>query len=105
MADCDSMTYIGVYAGDSKDDAEQYLIDKGLLKVGELESAYGDDIQGMYDQGFPLNVQCANYFSGRGWYLGFEVSPSDYKTFDRLLAEFKQLTGDDGEVISFEQWN
>lgn len=105
MPSCDSMTYIGVYAGDGKDDAEEYLIAKGLLKVGELESAYGGDIQAMYDCGFPLNVQCANYFSGRGWYVGFEVSVSEYRDFDRYLSEFKRLTGDDGEVVSFEQWN
>lgn len=105
MANCDAMTYVGIYAGDSKDDAEQYLISKGLLKPTELEVIYGDDIQAMANQGFPLNVQCANYFTGRGWYVGFETYPSSYKDFDGLLAEFKRLTGDDGEVISFEQWN
>lgn len=105
MANCDAMTYVGIYAGDSKDDAEQYLISKGLLKPTELEVIYGDDIQAMSDQGFPLNVQCANYFTGRGYYVGFETYPSSYKDFDGLLAEFKRLTGDDGEVISFEQWN
>jgi hypothetical protein len=101
----DSMTYIGIYAGDSKDDAEQYLIAKGLLKPTELEVIYGDDIQSMYDQGFPLNVQCENYYSGRGYYVGFETHPSSYKDFDGLIAKFKELTGDDAEVITFEQVN
>lgn len=105
MVDYDAMTYIGIYAGYSKDDAEQYLISKGLLKVGELDAVYGDDIQAMHDQGFPLNVQCENYYSGRGWYVGFEVDPSDYKSFDRLISEFKELTGDDADVITFAQVN
>lgn len=101
----DSMTYIGIYAGDSKDDAEQYLIAKGLLKAGELEAVYGDDIQAMYDQGFPLNVQCENYFSGGGYYIGFETYPSSYKDFDSLITKFKALTGDEAEVLTFEQVN
>lgn len=105
MPQCDSMTYIGKYAGDHQGDAEDYLITCGLLKVGELEDKYGGDIQYMFQMGFPLNVQCENYFSGRGYYVGFEVDPSDYKSFDSLLAEFKQLTGDEGEVIQFEQYN
>ena len=101
----DSMTYVGIYAGDSKDDAEQYLIAKGLLHAGELEAVYGDDIQAMYDQGFPLNVQCENYYSGRGYYVGFETHPSSYKDFDGLIDEFKKFTGDDAEVLTFEQVN
>lgn len=103
--ECTSYTYVGIYAGDSQDDAEQYLIAKGLLKAGELEGVYGDDIQSMYDQGFPLNVQCANYFSGRGYYVGFETDASSYRDFDGLIEQFKKLTGDDAEVITFEQYH
>jgi hypothetical protein len=99
----DSMTYIGVYAGDDKSDAEGYLIDKGLLKEGELENKYGGDIQYMHRQGFPLNVQCENYWSGVGYYVGFETHPSSYKDFDGLIAKFKELTGDEAEVLTFEQ--
>jgi hypothetical protein len=102
-ASYDSMTYVGIYAGDTKDDAEQYLIVKGLLKAGELEAVYGDDIQAMSNRGFPLNVQCENYWSGEGWYVGFETHPSSYKDFDGLIADFKKLTGDDAEVLTFEQ--
>lgn len=101
----DSMTYVGIYAGDNREDAEQYLISKGLLKSGELESAYGDDIQYMYKLGFPLQVQCENYWTGDGWYIGFETHPSSYKDFDGLIAKFKELTGDDAEIITFEQVN
>jgi len=99
----DSMTYVGIYAGHTKDDAEQYLIAKGLLKAGELEAVYGDDIQAMSGQGFPLNVQCENYWSGEGWYVGFETHPSSYKDFDGLIEEFNKLTGDIAEVLTFEQ--
>ena len=99
----DAMTYVGVYAGDSRDDAEQYLIAKGLLKAGELEGFYGGDIQYMYQMGFPLNVQCENYWSGRGYYIGFETHASSYKDFDGLIANFKELTGDEAEVLTFEQ--
>lgn len=103
--DYDPMTYVGIYAGDTKCDAEQYLIAKGLLKPTELEVLYGDDIQAMYDIGFPLKVQCENYLSGRGWYIGFETDPSSYKDFDSLITKFKELTGDDAEVITFTQVN
>lgn len=99
----DSMTYIGVYAGNSKVDAEYYLVQRGLLEVGELDEAYGGDIQAMYDVGFPLQVQCENYLTGRGYYVGFETYPSSYKDFDGLITKFKELTGDDAEVITFIQ--
>lgn len=101
----DSMTYIGVYAGHSKVDAENYLVQRGLLEIGELDDAYGGDIQAMSDCGFPLNVQCENYLNGRGWYIGFETHPSAYKDFDADIAKFKELTGDDAEVITFTQVN
>lgn len=103
--ECSSCTYVGIYAGDSKDDVEEYLIAKGLLKVGELDSAYGGDIGDMYDQGFPLSVKCANLYTGEGWYLGFETDVSEYRLFDDLLTEFKNLTGEDGDVITFERWH
>lgn len=102
-ASYDAMTYVGIYAGDSQDDAEQYLIAKGLLKPGELSAVYGDDIQYMHNLGFPLNVQCENYWSGVGYYIGFETHASSYKDFDGLIAKFKELTGDDAEVLTFEQ--
>ena len=101
----DSMTYVGVYAGDSMVDAENYLVQRGLLEIGELDSAFCGDIQSMYDMGFPLNVQCENYYSGRGWYIGFETDASSCKDFDGLIAKFKELTGDDAEIITFEQVN
>lgn len=99
--DYDSMTYVGIYAGEDSEDAEQYLIDKGLLKIGELDSKYDGDIQWMFNLGFPLKVQCENYMTGEGWYIGFETHPSSYKDFDGLIAKFKALTGDDAEVLTF----
>lgn len=98
-----AMTYVGIYAGESQEDAEQYLIDKGLLAEGELDEKYGDDIQYMHKMGFPLQVQCECYLTGEGWYIGFETHPSNYKDFDGLITKFKEITGDEAEVLSFEQ--
>lgn len=101
----DPMTYIGVYAGDSKVDAENYLVHRGLLEIGELDSKYDGDIQYMSQMGFPLEVQCENYLSGRGWYIGFETDASSYKDFEWWIAKFKEITGDDAEVLTFMQVN
>lgn len=97
--DVTSMTYIGVYT----DDPEAYLIEKGALKEGELDDKYGGDIGYMPD--CPLEVQAISYYSDQGYYVGFETSPSNYKDFDRLIAKFKEITGEDAEVHSFEQWH
>jgi len=97
--DVSAMTYIGKYV----DDAEQYFIDKGLLQEGELEEKYYGDIGDM--EGFPLEAQAISYYSDQGYYVGFEVYPSSYKDFDGLIAKFKEITGDDAEVCSFEQWH
>lgn len=97
--DVTAMTYVGVHV----DDAEAYLISKGLLKEGELEEKYGGDIGYMPD--FELEVQNVCCYSDQGYYVGFEVSPSDYKKFDYLIARFKDLTGDDADVESFEYWH
>lgn len=101
--DYDSMTYVGIYVGADQCDAEQYLIAKGLLMTGELDAIHGGDIQDM--RSVPLNVQCENYLTGRGYYIGFETHASSYKDFDGLIAKFKELTGDDAEVITFTQVN
>lgn len=98
-----AMTYIGVYAGDTQESAEKYLVHRGLLEVGELDKDYGGDIQDMFDMGFPLQVQCENYLTGKGYYIGFETFPSSYKDFDGLIAKFKDITGDYAEVLTFEQ--
>jgi hypothetical protein len=97
--ECTAMTYIGVYT----DDAEAYLIEKGVLKEGELEEKYGGDIGHMPD--CPLEVQAVSYYSNQGYYVGYEVSPSDYKLFDGLIAKFKEITGDEADVESFEHWH
>jgi hypothetical protein len=97
--ECTAMTYVGVYT----DDAEAYLVEKGVLKEGELEEKYGGDIGYMPD--CPLEVQAVSYYSDQGYYVGFEVSPSDYKSFEGLIAKFKEITGDDADVESFEHWH
>lgn len=95
-------TYIGVYT----EDAEKYLIEKGLLKQDQLHEEYGGDIQSLYEYyDFPLQVQEVSYYSDQGAYVGFEVQPSNYKDFDGLIAKFKEITGDDAEVVTFEQWH
>jgi hypothetical protein len=93
------MTYVGVYT----DDPEAYLVEKGVLKEGELEEKYGGDIGYMPD--CPLEVQAVSYYSDQGYYVGFEVSPSDYKSFEGLIAKFKEITGDEADVESFEHWH
>lgn len=97
--ECTAMTYVGVYT----DDPEAYLIEKGVLKEGELEEKYSGDIGYMPD--CPLEVQKVSYYSDQGYYVGFEVSPSDYKSFEGLIAKFKEITGDDADVESFEHWH
>lgn len=97
--ECTAMTYVGVYT----DNAEAYLVEKGVLKEGELEEKYGGDIGYMPD--CPLEVQAVSYYSDQGYYVGYEVSPSDYKLFDGLIAKFKEITGDEADVESFEHWH
>ena len=97
--ECTAMTYVGVYT----DDPEAYLVEKGVLKEGELEDKYGGDIGYMPD--CPLEVQAVSYYSDQGFYVGFEVSPSDYKSFEGLIAKFKEITGDEADVESFEHWH
>ena len=97
--DVSAMTYVGVYT----DDAEAYLIEKGVMKEGELEEKYGGDIGYMPE--CPLEVQAISYYSDQGYYVGFETYPSNYKDFEGLIAKFKEITGDTADVHSFEQWH
>ena len=100
--DVSAMTYVGVYA----DDAEAYLIEKGFLKEDQLHEEFDGDFEYALEQiKCPLEVQAISYYSDQGYYVGFEVSPSDYKSFDRLIAKFKEITGDDADVESFEHWH
>lgn len=97
-----SYTYVGIYVR-SWEDVEPYLIEKGLLKEGELDEKYGGDLGYMPD--CPLSVQNVSYYSDQGSYIGFDTDASNYKEFDNMLAEFKRLTGDDAEISTFEQWH
>lgn len=100
--ECTAMTYVGKWV----EDAETYLVEKGVLQEGELEEKYGGDLKYAYNRGLiPLCVQDVSYYSDEGSYVGFEVSPSDYKDFDSLIAKFKEITGDDCDVESFEHWH
>lgn len=99
--DVTAMTYIGVYT----DDAEGYLIEKGVLQEGQAEEEFDGDLKSAFESGqIPLDIQAVSYYSDEGYYVGFEVCPSDYKQFDALIAKFKEITGDDAEVCSFEHW-
>jgi hypothetical protein len=53
----------------------------------------------------PLEVQGVSYYSNEGSYVGFEVSIRDFEKYPSLLAKFKELTGEDGEVCQFSQWH
>ena len=96
----DAMMYVGKYV----DDPEAYLIQIGLLKEGQLTEDYDSDLGAMHDFGFPLQVQLVSYYSHQGAYVGFEVSPADYKQFDELIEKFGEITGDSAEVCQFEHW-
>ena len=99
--DYNSRTYVGIYAGSDQENAESYLISRGLLKEDELEDKYDGDIQWMHRMGFPLQVECENAMTGEGYYIGFQTHPSNYKDFDGLIQRFAELTGDTAEVITF----
>lgn len=100
--DVSSMTYVGVYT----DDAEAYLVDKGILQAGDLDDKYDGDFEyAMEEVNCPLQVQAVSYYSDQGYYVGFETRPSSYKDFDGLIGKFKEITGDAAEVESFEQWH
>lgn len=100
--DVSAMTYVGVYT----DDAEAYLIEKGFLKEDQLHEEFDGDFEYALEQiKCPLEVQAISYYSDQGYYVGFETYPSNYKDFDSLIAKFKELTGDEAAVESFEQWH
>lgn len=92
-----------IYVGKWVEDAEEFLIEKGFLKEGELEEKYDGDIGYMPD--VPISAQAVSYYSDRGSYVGFEVKIDDYPQYESLLKKFKELTGEEGEVCLFSQWH
>lgn len=91
-------TYIGIYV----EDAEQYLVEKGLLKEGELEEEHYGDFE---CADLPLNIRSVSAYSNEGYYVGFEVHPTQYKKFDNLIQQFKEITGDNPVIETFENWH
>ncbi len=100
--DVSAYTYVGKWV----ENAEKYLVEKGILKEDQLDDEFEGDMEYALDQlNSPLQVQEVSYYSDEGAYVGFEVSSSDYKDFDRLIAKFKEITGDDADVETFNQWS
>jgi hypothetical protein len=99
--ECTAYLCIGTYA----EDAEQYLIEHGLLQVGELEDKYGGDIE-LVDH---LEVKPASRYSDSGYYVGFFVYKGEVKDFaTEVVASaniFKALTGEEATVNLFEHWH
>lgn len=98
--DVSAYTYVGKWV----ENAEEYLVEKGILKEGEFEEKYFGD---WYETegALPLQVQNVSCYSDQGYYVGYEVSPSDYKLFDDLKEKFKRITGDEAEVECFNYWH
>ena len=92
-----------IYIGKLVEDPERYLIEKGLLKEGELEDKHGGDIGDM--EGVPLTVQAITYYRDCDSYVGFEVSLSEYPHYEEYLDKLKELTGEEGNVHLFTQWS
>lgn len=96
-----AITYVGIYT----DNAEQYLINLGLLKEDQLDEEFDGDWEYALQQlGINLEVKEVSMYSDEGQYVGYEVSPTDYKLFDSLMEKFKNITGDVAEVHSFTHW-
>lgn len=90
--DVTAMTYIGVYV----EDAGEYLIKKDVITQEQWDDDLMDDC--------PLEAQAVSYYSDEGYYVGFQVSPRSYKSFDELIAEFEEITGDKASIHQFVQW-
>ncbi len=96
--ECTAYTYIGLYVKD----AEEYLVCKGLLKEGELEEEHYGDFE---CADLPLDVRPVSGYTNEGYYVGFEVHPAEYKKFDNLIHQFKEITGDTPVIETFEHWH
>lgn len=93
--DVRAMTYIGVYVVD----VEEYFVSKGIVTQEQWDGDLMDELNP------PIEAQAVSYYSDEGYYVGWEVGPSDYKIFDSLIAEFKEITGDEAGVHQFVQWH
>lgn len=100
--ECSAMTYVGKWVKS----AEQYFIEKGILKEGQLDEEFDGDFEyAMEKLKLPLQVQSVSYYSDQGDYVGFETYASSYKDFDGLITRFHIITGDTAEVCTFEHWH
>ena len=93
----DAMTYAGEYFNTERDAAEM-LVEQGVLVLESDESI--EDIDSDWIRELSgLDVQCENYFTGKGYYVGFEAG--DWKGYQKLLDEYKRITGRDGDIHDF----
>ena len=93
----DVMTYAGEYFN-TRHDVAVMLLRTGVITIDEdtmLEELYTDDLRELSG----LDIQCTNYFTGEGYYVGFEAG--DWKGYQYLLDEYKRITGRDGDIYDF----
>lgn len=95
----DAMIYIGVEVEGGRREAKQWIKENTTFTDEEIE----DCLEDASDR--KLEVQCENYYSGKNYFVGFEVSASDYKIYDQLMAKFEMLTGVNAEILTFSQIN
>lgn len=95
--ECNAMIYIGVEVEGYRADAKQWIKENTTFTDEEIE----DSLEDSSDRN--LEVQCENYYSGKNYFIGFEVSASDYKIYDQLMTKFEMLTGVNAEILMFSQ--
>ena len=97
----DAMTYVGEYFDTELEVAEMF-VEQGVITLAvdqDIESLDSDWLKHLSG----LDIQCENYLTGEGYYVGFEAG--DWKGYQKLLDEYKRVTGRDGEVHDFVQVN
>lgn len=100
-AQYDSMTYAGEYFDDVQQIAEM-LVEQGVIEIDDDDNCADIDSDTLRVLS-GLEIQCENYWSGEGFYVGFESC--DWTNYQNLLDEYKRITGRDGEIHDFVQVN
>lgn len=95
----DSMTYAGEYFDDVQQIAEM-LLKQGVIEIDDDENCadFDSDTLSVLSG---LDIQCENYWSGEGFYVGFQAY--DWKGYQCLMDEYKRITGRDAEIHDFVQ--